>query len=127
VADEKERPDPHVDPVTAPAVPARRGGRGAPENIASTAQAQANAKSEKKRLAQRRLDLRALIGQPAFQRFALRMIDECGVFRAPRVFSAEKQVLEGRREVGLQLWQEIEEIDPEALVRMMRASLTQEY
>lgn len=116
--------DPHEDPTTG--IPVRRGGRALPPNSGNAAAQAAVKVAEEKREAQRRLDLQHLLPQEQFQRFAWDLIGRCGTFNAPRVFSAEAQVLHGRREVGLEVWHAIQDINPRVLLTMMERSLTEE-
>lgn len=64
-------------------------------------------------------DVRQLLGMPWGRRFLWRYLSLCGVFQSSWEPSARIHFNEGRRDVGLRLWADITEADPEALIRMM--------
>lgn len=94
-----------------------RGGR-TREQDAKDAQA-AEAKEARER-EQALADLRGLLPDPRFQRFALRWIGKAGTFAKPvRLFTAERNVLDGRRELGCEMWDEFCEASPSVVQLML--------
>ena len=105
--------------------PVRRGGR-PPRNASQPESIKATEARLAKDADQRDTDLRDLMRMPQFRRYVWRWMGRTGVFKRPRVLNAEGYVLHGRAEVGLEMWNELQDATPEAVIEMMRATLTQE-
>ena len=107
--------------------PVRRGGRGTPVRNTSAPESVA---AQQKRLERERevreSDLRFLMGRPEFRRFVWKLVGDAGVFRRPRVLNAEGYVLHGRAEIGLEVWRELTQVTPAALIEMMQAAMNEE-
>ena len=105
--------------------PVRRGGR-PPRNASEPDSIKATEARLAKDAEQRDTDLRELMRLPHFRRYVWRWIGRSGMFRRPRTLNAEGYVLQGRAEVGLEMWNELTHATPEAVIEMMRTSMTQE-
>ena len=115
--------DPHADDPTE--TPRRRGGR-APRNGANVAEQRAADAEAAREEARRRADLAALLVQPAFRRFAWRLLDRTGLHAVPKVLNAEKYWLEGAREIGVELMHEMMDVNPTALFTILSVGLHEE-
>jgi len=65
-------------------------------------------------------DLKAVLAMPEGRRYIRRLLAHCGVFRAPFVPSAQVYYDNGIRSVGVKIWGEIEAVDVELLITMLR-------
>lgn len=73
-------------------------------------------------------DLRALLPDPRFQRTMLYLMAMAGTFKKPvRIFTAERNVLDGRREIGCEVWDLLCEAKPDVVKEMLiPATITKE-
>lgn len=107
--------------------PVRRGGRGTPVRNASAPESVAAQQKRLEREAEaRESDLRFLMSRPEFRRFVWKLVADAGVFRRPRVLNAEGYVLQGRAEIGLEVWRELTQVTPAAVIEMMQTAMNEE-
>lgn len=65
-------------------------------------------------------DFRSLMPDPRFQRTMLYLLGKAGTFAKPvRLFTAERNVLDGRRELGCELWDLLCEANPSVVQTML--------
>lgn len=120
MADEKDGvPDGRPEPV-------RRGGREGQRNVSTKEALAARQKALDKQAQTEGNDLAWLMQHPQFQRYVWRQIAQSGFFRRPRVLNAEGYILQGRAEMGEAMWNEMKEVNPDGLIAMMKASMTEE-
>jgi hypothetical protein len=76
--------------------------------------------TDKQKRNQELADLKAVLELPQGRRYIRRLLDRCGVFRAPFTPSAQVYYDTGIRSVGVWVWGEIEEADVELLITVLR-------
>lgn len=96
--------------------PVRRGGRVDAGLLKQEAEAREKAENARK---QHLADVRSLSRLPEFQRYVKHWMAETGAFGIVKIFTAESYWIQGRREVGMQMWNELAEADPRAMVQFL--------
>jgi hypothetical protein len=88
-------------------------------------QEQRNAQKLAERDRQNRDDLRAVLATPAGRRFVFRLLDDrCKVSSVSFTGNSETFYREGRRSVGVELMQIIQEIAPDAWLQALNEEMT---
>ncbi|WP_272962320.1 hypothetical protein [Alcanivorax jadensis] len=72
-----------------------------------------------RRMRQREQDFRAVLGTAEGRRVMWALIGDCDCFSPIAATNASVYLLQGRKNVGLQLMNEIESVDPEAFMSML--------
>jgi len=92
-----------------------------PYNAANVEQVNARKRTDKDRSEQQREDMRKLLAQPEFRRFAWRFMNEtCGLLRSAANPNGSVQSISiGLQSAGIALWAEIEAVDALALPAIM--------
>lgn len=102
--------------------PVRRGGR-VPREV-EEAEAQQVAEQERRRLEQLNADLRVLMVQPAFQRYAQHLMAKCGTFGLSETLQAGVDFRnQARRGVGVEICAEWGQADRATAAQMMAEML----
>lgn len=89
-------------------------------NAADEAQVQESARDAKLRREQEANDLAAVLNIPEGRRYLWRLLEFCGVYKTSFTGSSETFFLEGQRNVGLRVVNEITTTHPEAYLLMMK-------
>lgn len=73
-------------------------------------------------------DIRDLLAMPQFRRWVWQFLGSTGYFvrRRNRELNALGYVLQGRAEMGEEVWNQMRDIQPDALIEMMRAAMNEE-
>lgn len=109
------------------AEPVRRGGR-PPRNASEPESIKQTEARQRKDAEQAASDLTDLMAMPQFRRWVWKHIASSGYFRrrAARELNALGYVLHGRAEMGEEVWNQMRDTNPDALIEMMRSALNQE-
>lgn len=99
-----------------PNEPVRRGGRVDPTLLKQETEAAHKAKLREQ---QELNDVRELMHLPAFHRYLRKWLEESGAFAVAKVFTAEGYWINGRRELGVQMWNQACTASPEKVLTLL--------
>ena len=57
--------------------------------------------------------------RPEFRRFVKHWVGQSGAFAIAKIFTAESYWLGGRRELGMEMWNDLVAADPQRVVEML--------
>lgn len=107
--------------------PVRRGGREQPRrNVADPEAVAAKAKEIAETEDRVQSDLRHLLAQPEFRRYAWRKMAELKMWNDAIPLNSELYVQAAEKRVALRMWREFEDVDPMALLQMMQDARAKE-
>lgn len=107
--------------------PVRRGGRPPPRRNVSDAEAIAKTDETLARKEDRRAsDLRHLLAQPEFRRYAWRKLEELQMWSDAIPLNSELYIRAAEKRVALRMWREFEDVNPQALLQMMQDAKAKE-
>ncbi len=100
--------------------PVRRGGRPAPRrNVSEPGALKAQGKALSDVAERAASDLRHLLAQPEFRRYAWRKMTELRMWSDDIPLNSELYVRAAEKRVALRMWREFEDVNPQALLQMM--------
>lgn len=88
-------------------------------NIADKEQVKQAASTEKRAEERARKDFRAIMETPYGRRFIARLLDSCGFQKSSFTGNSTTFFNEGKRQVALELWAEINAVAPDLYVQML--------
>lgn len=88
-------------------------------NAANESEVRAAEQKEKFTLEKEQNDLRFILSSEQGRRFVWKQLSLCGVFKTSFTGNSETFFLEGRRDIGLRLLDDIMSVDPDGFLKMM--------
>ena len=107
--------------------PVRRGGRPAPRrNVSESESLEKQAKAMGNAQERAESDLRHLLAQPEFRRYAWRKMHELRMWSDDIPLNSELYIRAAEKRVALRMWREFEDVNPQALLQMMQDAKAKE-
>lgn len=105
----------------------RRGGRPAPRrNVSEPDAIEKQDKALGQKEDRKASDLRHLLAQPEFRRYAWRWMDKLRMWSDDIPLNSEIYIRSAEKRVALRMWREFEEVNPQALLQMMQDAKNKE-
>lgn len=106
--------------------PVRRGGRPAPRrNVSEPEALEKQGKALKDATERQESDLRHLLAQPEFRRYAWRKMTELRMWSDDIPLNSALYISAAEKRVALRMWREFEDVNPQALLQMMQTAKTE--
>ena len=103
----------------------RRGGRDKTRNVADADALKEQSTTLKQQQERAESDLRHLVAQPEFQRYIWALLGRLKMWADHIPLNSELYIQAAEQRVARRIWKELEAVNPEALLQMMRRNLNE--